>query len=1599
MKETSLKKSDVFISYGRKESKSFAAKLHNKLKEKGLEVWFDQNDIPLGIDFQEQIDNGIEKAENFIFIIAPHAIMSEFCLKEIVLALKYHKRIIPILHIEPNSKEVWDKLHPAIGKINWVYMREKQDTNKPLYEWEAIDDFEKAFLGLWDLLNFHKEFISTHTELLIKALDWRINKKQDQFLLINNQRTLAVEWLNTKFEKTQPPCLPSDLHSIYICESTKFAFNGWTEVFFSYVREDLETLNKIRESLEREALTTWFDDSDLKTGVKFSAAINKGIEQADNLIFLISPQSIVSEYCLQELDYALKLNKRIIPLLIKETDINSIPEPLRKLQFLNLIEKNIEIKPKELTPFQENMNSLIRQINLDKDYIYLHKKLLSLALKWKKHNENNSILLRGYSLEKAITWLNLGKKRDTNQPIDLHEEFINASIKFSEDASSFDIFVNFSTENTDYLRQLWNEMHAFDKSVWVDKDHLDLQSDENTQNTILLEGIQKSENFLCVITPALLKDEKKMRNIEIAEIQNKRIISLLFEDLEANQVLPENLNKIVIDFNRKRVDFNAACVDLARIMNTDREHVQQHTKWLQKSLDWQKDKDAGKLLRGVDFILASNWIEEANSQNKSPKVTALQTEFINTSRQAIDTEARRKKRVQVLMKIGLVVISVLLVIAVFAGIYALKQTLIARHSLKIAKSNNLIFSSKEMEEKNPTIALGIAIEARKLNENETVENTLLAIYSKHVFYKIAARHELTINSVAFSPNEDRFITGADDNSLAIWDFSGKLIKKQSLHDAAVSCVKYSPSGKLIASASLDGKIILYDKNGNKKSVIQKLKEDITCFDFSPNEQFIVLGTNIGNLAIYNLATDSLFIWEAHQRGVRSVTYTSDGNYIVSGSNDKTAKIWDLKGKVKLVFNKHAESVTSVATSPKSRYILSGSGDNTAMLWDMKGKVYATMKGHENWLNSVRFSAHGTRLITGSDDGTVCIWDTLGNNLNTLRGHSGKVLSVDLSNDNKHIVSVGNDQTARLWNIAETETRMFDTNIASNRYLDVSPDGKYIASGGQDKIVRIWTSNGHLIKELKGHTDKINSVKFSPDNKYLVSASFDKTAIIWSLSDYKKKVITGHKDLVYFASFSPDSKQIVTASRDLTARTWDLNGKRIDVFTGHDEFVRCAVFSPDGKKIATSSLDKTARVWNLSDKSYTVFKGHTDLVTCVTFTPDSKKIITASSDKTLRLWDLEGNEEQIFIGHTLPIYSIVLSKDGTRVLSSSWDKTACLWDIHGNLLQIFFGSEKYLWSAQFCDEEKFVATTGDDGYIRKIKVKKTLLEFENDKNYEPLTINQKLWNHILFYEDLDTLKNPNELLDGVNYYTELANKTRNRAEKLALLNNSLTLIDKICTLSSTVNYYTTYIDVLIEMNKWNTDKTKYDSKINEINKKIIGINNKDELMLAAKYYLKKTTEQNNATKKYEFETKTIAVFEKVIKKYNTNKPLMSKVAEICGWDLPYFLLIEKKYDKARKSCDLAIKADSTVNTAYTNLPLIYLLEGNYAEAEKIYLAKMNLIFNLETKETFGSVFFSDIEDLEARGITCPEFFKAKLLLAEKAEGLRKSNKEEDKKIEE
>ena len=98
---------DIFISYGRADSLQFSKYLNDRLVTQGYSVWYDFDDLPQGVDYQKQIDNAIEKSDNFLFIISPHSANSSYCRREIELAVSLNKRLVPIMHIAEIDRKTW----------------------------------------------------------------------------------------------------------------------------------------------------------------------------------------------------------------------------------------------------------------------------------------------------------------------------------------------------------------------------------------------------------------------------------------------------------------------------------------------------------------------------------------------------------------------------------------------------------------------------------------------------------------------------------------------------------------------------------------------------------------------------------------------------------------------------------------------------------------------------------------------------------------------------------------------------------------------------------------------------------------------------------------------------------------------------------------------------------------------------------------------------------------------------------------------------------------------------------------------------------------------------------------------------------------------------------------------------------------------------------------------------------------------------------------------------------------------------------------------------------------------------------------------------
>jgi len=68
-------------------------------------------------------------------------------------------------------------------------------------------------------------------------------------------------------------------------------------LFISYSRKDIEVARKLTEAFKDQDLDVWIDWEGIAPTVDWWQEIEKGIEEADIFLFLISPDSAKSKVC------------------------------------------------------------------------------------------------------------------------------------------------------------------------------------------------------------------------------------------------------------------------------------------------------------------------------------------------------------------------------------------------------------------------------------------------------------------------------------------------------------------------------------------------------------------------------------------------------------------------------------------------------------------------------------------------------------------------------------------------------------------------------------------------------------------------------------------------------------------------------------------------------------------------------------------------------------------------------------------------------------------------------------------------------------------------------------------------------------------------------------------------------------------------------------------------------------------------------------------------------------------------------------------------------------------------------------------------------
>lgn len=106
-----------------------------------------------------------------------------------------------------------------------------------------------------------------------------------------------------------------------------------SQIFMCYSRVDLPITERLAGLLRKAFDHVWFDEN-LHGGEEWWAEIVKEITSCQHFIFLMSEESLRSEWCLRELDEARKLRKHIVPVLVRARV--QVPDTLEKIQHIDM---------------------------------------------------------------------------------------------------------------------------------------------------------------------------------------------------------------------------------------------------------------------------------------------------------------------------------------------------------------------------------------------------------------------------------------------------------------------------------------------------------------------------------------------------------------------------------------------------------------------------------------------------------------------------------------------------------------------------------------------------------------------------------------------------------------------------------------------------------------------------------------------------------------------------------------------------------------------------------------------------------------------------------------------------------------------------------------------------------------------------------------------------------------------------------------------------------------------------------------------------------------------------------------------------------------
>lgn len=1039
-------------------------------------------------------------------------------------------------------------------------------------------------------------------------------------------------------------------------------------VFISYSRDDIVFADQLDAVLGLHGFTTTLDRSGISGGEDWKEKLGALIRDTDTVVFVMSPSSATSDICGWEVAEAVRLGKRILPVVCRPLGQANPPAALASLNYIFFC----ATPEQPAGGFGTGLVQLVAALQTDLAWLREHTRLLQRAVEWEAVGKPTIRLLSGADVDLAKSWI--ADRPKSPAPTALHLEYVHASEQHER-------------AQAEAVRQNVEE-----------RERLARERETAAQQAVREAERAEAAARAAEAANAQLAAAVKRQGEEQRKRYRTRNVALAVSVLSAMLAGSTYLVYLTLDVEkarqRERLAFAQKQHEASRQELESRYFVERAQRLI----------DSGDAVTGINLVLEDL---EPDPKYSSPPLELLESHLAlfsglneNLERSILTSDA--PVSAVAVAQNGRHLVAAGRAVEVFEpGATTPKRRLVHDGDVRavlFSKDGTLVVTAadrktrvfdlereeaRSLEHADQVVSMAFDPKERLIataSRDDTVG--VWSIASEHRLKVL--KHEADVVGVAWSRDSAKLYTATSAGTITAWNLTSDVPLYKVSTGAQLTGISINPDGtRLATSGNGPAAAALWNAaDGSRVAILARGRADrrrfgpqeVTVAVFSPADNLVVTTGSDLLTAVWETERGSLvYSTQEHTREVLGAAFSADGSRLMTFSKDNTARIYTAcDGHELAVLRGHAEEIVSAQFGGDGCSVLTGSKDKTARSWDLARRHSQTVIGEQvctpglvrrssescqaeaafrerrSGLFHAALSDDGNWVATAAIDGTTRVYDSeTGARQIELPSHPQPVRSVAFDPTGTLVAAGqgnGGDDGGmmRIWNWRERKEIVANgiAHTGSVNAVSFSPDGGLIVTASGDGLAQVFeTRTGRLMRRIETDPEcnsrrcRLNAVAWSPGGQYIATASHGNKACIWNVSGTaesagvlsKPRRCVEHKGIVYSVEWDAAGAQIVTASADGTAIVWDVeDGTNIVTLFGEDFEMRSALFLGKGglQQVVTRNGDRSLRFWHL-DTAHPIGRvTHSQaFMSSLEMDKAGRRLLTAAFDGTARIWTM------------------------------------------------------------------------------------------------------------------------------------------------------------------------------------------------------------------------------------------------------------------------------------------------------------------------------------------------------------------------------------------